>query len=70
MKKKDIEKEAKEVLDFTVNVLEDLENIIEQNYCSVCAHNDKKTLKILKKNSKMIFKIYSEINKRKELDIK
>ena len=69
MKNKETSKEAKQVLDFTINILEELENTLEKDYCHICAHNDKKTLKIFKKNSKIIFKTFSEIINRKTLKI-
>jgi len=69
MKKTELEKEAREVLDFTINILEELESLIEQDYCQVCSRLDKKSWKQIKKNSKIISKAYSEIIKRKELKI-
>jgi hypothetical protein len=69
MKKKELEELGKEVLDFNTNIVKELQILLEQNYCQFCTDPNKKTFKEFKRNSKIIAKAYTEIIKRKELNI-
>jgi hypothetical protein len=69
MKKKELEDLGKEVLDFNTDLLKELQILLEQNYCQFCKDPNKKSFKEFKKNSKIVAKAYTEIIKRKELNI-
>jgi hypothetical protein len=69
MKKKEFQELGKEVLDFNTDLLKELQILLEQNYCQFCKDPNKKSFKELKKNSKIVAKAYTEIIKRKELNI-
>lgn len=69
MKKKELQDIAKVTLELNKDILKELEILLEQSYCQFCKDPNKKSLKEFKKSSKIIAKAYTEIIKRKELNI-